>query len=114
MTKALAAFLAASLLALVAVGVVARQQAVQLGVLREANKTATEALDRAAKQRQRDLATIALWQRSNAATARQFAMAQEGLQKALEAHADWSEADVPTDVQSALKRDSGGSKSAPD
>jgi hypothetical protein len=104
MTKALASFLAVCLLALAAVGVLARQQAVEIGRLRTANQTATEALDRAAKQRQKDLATIALWQRSNAATARQFAAAQEGLQKALQAHAGWSEADVPADVQKALQR----------
>lgn len=104
MNRVLWAVMTMLLIGMASLGLLARQQSVQIGTLKAANKTATEALDRAAKQRQKDLATIALWQRSNAATARQSEQARAALQTALQAHAGWSEADVPPDVQQALQR----------
>lgn len=109
MTKYLAAFAAACVLALAACGVVIRQEIAQAATLKLANRTATEALNRAATQRTEDLATIAAWQASKSATARQNAQAQQGVQKALRADLPWSEADVPAGVQSALSARFGGS-----
>lgn len=108
MNKVLWTVMTMLLIAMASLGLLARHQAGQIGALKLANKTATEALNRAAKQRKLDLATIAARDSANAATARKFEQARQGLQTALQARQDWSEADVPPEVQSALLRDSGG------
>lgn len=104
MNKALWAVMTMLLIAMASLALLARQQATQIGVLRAENKTATEALQVAAKQRKLDASTIAAWQARNAATARQFAADRAVLDRALQAHSAWAEADVPAEVQQALQR----------
>ena len=82
-------------------------QAVQL-------QAATQALEGVAKQRKKDLATLAARAVDNAAYRRKLAQAQEALHTALQADSAWSNTSVPPSVQKALREDSDGSIPVPD
>lgn len=101
--RALAAFLAASLLALAAVGVIAKRQATQIGEIRAENNTLTDALNRAAEQRKRDQAALVLRAQNNAATARESASLRASLAEVLSRQREWAEEPVPEDVRKALE-----------
>ena len=108
MTKALAGLLAVTLLALAAVGIIARQQAVQIGALQAEQKTLSAALSRAVEQRKQSDAALVAWRAEKASKAQESARAQQAVQEALQRVPSWSEAQVPTEVQEAL----GGAKEA--
>ena len=114
MTKYLWAAVAALGLALLGLGLLYRAevrtnaaQAVQLQV-------AAQALEGVAKQRKKDLATLAARAVDNAAQRVLLAQAQEALHTALQADLTWSNTSVPTGVQKALREDSDGSIPMPD
>lgn len=109
MTKYLWAVILLMGLGLTALGLLYRSEVKSAAVDRAQLKTATEALNRAAVQRKRDQATLVARTAANAATARQLAHAQEGLQKALQDDLAWSNTSVPPGVQKALTEDSDGS-----
>lgn len=70
---------------------------------------ATEASKRAQERSKRDAKALVAREAEIASQARKLAEAQQGLQKALGAEQEWSNTNVPTDVQNALSRASGGS-----
>lgn len=106
MTKYLIASIAALTLALAALGFAYRAEVRRVGEVQAELNTAKEALNGVAKQRKQDAATVAAWQRQNAATGRKLAQAQQALSEALQAEKGWSDTSVPTEVQKALLRDS--------
>lgn len=108
MTKYLVAAIAALTLALAAMGFLYRGEVRAGAKTRAELQTATTALHGVAKQRKRDANTVAAWQAQNAATGRKLAQAQQALSEALQAEKGWSDTSVPTEVQKALLRDSGG------
>jgi len=69
----------------------------------------TEASKRAQERSKRDAKALVAREREIASQARKLAEAQQGLQKALQAEQEWSNTNVPTDVQNALRGRSGGS-----
>ena len=114
MTKYLWVAVAALGLALLGLGLLYRTevrsnaaQAVQL-------QATTQALEGVAKQRKKDLATLAARAAENATQRVLLAQAQEALHTALQADLAWSNTSVPTGVQKALREDSDGSIPVPD
>lgn len=63
---------------------------------------AEEALSRAVEQREQDRKVLVARAQKIAANAQELAKSQEALSRALQANLDWSNTNVPTDVQKAL------------
>ncbi len=61
-----------------------------------------EALSRLSEQREQDRKVLVARAQKIASKQRELAQAQEALAKALQANNDWSNTNVPTDVQKAL------------
>lgn len=76
------------------------QQATQRAEIRALNG----AILRASEQRILDRATLDRLARKNAATARESALAQAALQRALTANRTWADQTVPKEVQDALRQ----------
>jgi uncharacterized protein (DUF3084 family) len=87
-----------------------RTNAAQAAQLQAAQK----ALEGAATQRKKDMATLASRAAENASQRARLAQAQEALHAALQADLAWSNTSVPTGVQKALREDSDGPTSTPD
>lgn len=113
MTKYLWIAIAILGLGLAALGLLYRSEVRKGAQDRERLQTATDALDRVAVQRKKDLATLAARARENRATGLELAQAQEALQKALQAEKGWSDTEVPEGVRKALTEDSDASISKP-
>lgn len=104
MTRALLAALAVALIALAAVGVIAKRQATEIGQIRGENATLTQALKRAEQQRKDDAATLALRAKENAATARKTAALEQSLAAAVRQERVWADEAVPEAVRKALEQ----------
>lgn len=61
-----------------------------------------EALNRVVEQREKDRKVLVARAQQIASQGRELAKAREGLSRALQANNDWSNTNVPTDVQKAL------------
>lgn len=70
--------------------------------LAEQNKTLTEAQNRAVEREKLDRKVLVARQAKIASQARKIAQAQEALSEALQRNKDWSDTDVPDEVQKAL------------
>lgn len=114
MLKYLVGAIAILLLALTGVGLLYRAAAVKAAESEQRFTIAAAALGRVEAQRKLDANTLAARQVTIAAQARKLAQAQEGLSQALQANPVWSDTEVPTAVQEALLRHSGGSNNAAD
>jgi hypothetical protein len=68
-----------------------------------------ETLSRLSEQREQDRKVLVARAQKIASKQRELARAQEALAKALQANNDWSNTNVPTDVQKALTGPSGAS-----
>ena len=77
-------------------------------VLAEQNKTLTEAAERAVERQKLDRQVLVARQAEIASQARKLAQAQEALSEALQRNKDWSDTDVPDEVQKALHGPSSG------
>jgi uncharacterized protein HemX len=75
----------------------------QAGKLKEANSVLMEAQNRAIQREQADRKVLVARQAKIAAQARKLAQANSALSEALESNKAWSDTDVPTDVQEALR-----------
>lgn len=62
----------------------------------------TEAADRASKRAKFDRQALVAREAENAVQTRKLAQAQQALSEALQRNSDWSDTDVPPDVQNAL------------
>lgn len=113
MTKYLWAVILLMGLGLITLGLFYRSEVKSAAIDRANLTTATEALNRAAVQRKKDLATVAARDKANAVAARKLDEALQGLSQALQAESVWSNTSVPTEVQKALLEDSDAS-STPD
>lgn len=71
--------------------------------------TAEEAIKQAQEQREKDRKVLVARASQIRSQARELAQAREGLSQALRANKDWSDTNVPTDVQKALSGRSDGS-----
>lgn len=69
---------------------------------------ATEALERAVERQKQDRQVLVAREAKIASQARKLAQAQQSLSEALQRNKDWSDTDVPDDVQKALGGPSGG------
>jgi hypothetical protein len=69
-----------------------------------------EALSRLSEQREQDRKVLVARAQKIASKQRELTQAQEALAKALQANNDWSNTNVPTDVQKALTGRSDGSE----
>ena len=76
--------------------------------LTEQNKTLVEAQNRAIEREKSDRKVLVARQAKIASQARKLAEAQQALSKALQRNKDWSDTDVPDEVQKALGGPSGG------
>lgn len=88
-------------------GWVAKTEYDAVRYLRIENKAFSEALERATVREDRDRKVLVARQAKLASTARKLAEAQQALSEALQRNPDWSNTNVPTDVQEAL----GGARS---
>ena len=78
------------------------------GVLKEANKSLTEAAEQAAKRMEKDRQVLAARHAKMLAKGREIMAEKEALENALRANKTWSDTDVPDEVQKALAGPSGG------
>lgn len=94
----------AATLALVAVllGFLYQKEVKESAQLSEQYKVLVEASKRASEQRKSDRNTLVARERQIASQQALLAQAQEGLSQALRANNEWSNTNVPTDVQEAL------------
>lgn len=76
--------------------------------LGRANKTLTDAAERASKRETEYRRILGTRANENASQARKLAEANAALSAALQRNKSWSDTDVPPDVQSALGGPSGG------
>ncbi len=90
-------------LALAAVGWGLWAQVHKNGELSVQVDTLTEAAKQAQEQREKDRKVLVARGLELGSKRAELKRAQEGLQKALQAHNDWSNTNVPTDVQKALQ-----------
>lgn len=65
-------------------------------------KSLTKAADRAVKRAKSDRQALVAREAENAVQTLKLAQAQQALSEALQRNSDWSNTDVPTDVQNAL------------
>ena len=83
-------------------GYFAYSQTGRVAVLKEANKSLTEAADRAQERMKADRQVLVARQKKIASQARILTASEEALQNALQRNKSWSDTDVPSDVQKAL------------
>lgn len=103
LTRALAVYALAVTLALVGAGLIVRGQRAEVAQIRGENATLTEALNRAAKQREQDRATLARRASANAATARAGAAARASLAESVRREQEWADTPVPDSIRAALE-----------
>lgn len=102
MNKALISLIGLLLAACLGLGYLAYSQTEKVAVLQEANKSLTEAADRAQKRMKADRKVLVARQAKIASQARILAASEAALQEALQRNKTWSDTDVPPDVQEAL------------
>lgn len=107
-TKLLAALVVALLVVVIVLGSYARSAWVEGQYLKTENRALIDEQKRAVEREDRDRKVLVARQAKIASQARKLAQAQQSLSEALQRNKDWSDTDVPDDVQKALGGPSGG------
>ena len=108
MQRLLLYFIGVLLCLALGLGWVAKHQYDTAAYLRTENKAFSEALERAARREDRDRKVLVARQAQVASTARKLVQVEQALSEALQRNSDWSNTNVPQDVQDSLGGPSSG------